>query len=69
MKITTIMAFADELEKMAGHKAELAGLGILAAPALSRMAKGKSDWEDKAEVGGLGVLAYPSAKALLKKVK
>jgi hypothetical protein len=42
------------------HGAELAGLGILAAPSVSNMASGKGTWKDKAEVGGLGVLALPS---------
>jgi len=65
----TMAAFRDELEKIASHGAELAGLGILAAPSIAHL-RGK-DWSEKnkarAEVAGLGVLAAPSAMAVGKK--
>ena len=51
-------------EKQATNSVELAGLGLLAAPAVSHLA-GK-EWKEKnkniAEVGGLGILAAPYAK-------
>ena len=50
------------------HAAELAGLGMLAAPTIQKM-RGKPMSEknkDRAELGGLGVLAAPSALALKK---
>ncbi len=50
------------------HGAELAGLGLLAAPSVAHM-RGK-EWSEKnkarAEVAGLGVLAAPSALAVGK---
>lgn len=50
------------------HAAELAGLGMLAAPTIQKM-RGKPMSEknkDRAELGGLGVLAAPSALSLGK---
>lgn len=73
MKVATYVGFKDELAKIAagglgGHAAELAGLGILAAPSVSHM-MGKN-WSEKnksrAEVGGLATLAAPSAIAIGK---
>jgi hypothetical protein len=62
-------AFVVGFEKKANfaHSAELAGLGILAAPAAHELANKEQAgkfWTSKrkaiAEVGGLGVLALPS---------
>lgn len=62
--------FAKQASNFA-HAAELAGLGILAAPSVSEM-RGK-DWNPKAkagaEIAGLGVLAVPSAAHFLSKSK
>jgi len=55
-------AFWQGFEKKANRAAELAGLGILAAPSFQRL-RGKpmsEDNEAKAEVLGLGVLAAPT---------
>lgn len=65
-------AFFIGFEKQANlyHAAELAGLGILAAPSVASMA-GKPLSEKKkdlAEVAGLGVLAVPSALHFGKKL-
>lgn len=54
------------------HAAELAGLGILAAPAASHLAG--HEWKSQkaknvAEVGGLGVLAAPSIAHFVSKSK
>lgn len=56
-------SFSDELEKISyAHAAELAGLGILAAPSVAELAGKKVDERKKAgaEVAGLGILAAPS---------
>lgn len=64
--------FWDGFEKQASvfaHGAELAGLGILARPALHRLNTGEELSEkSKAvhEVAGLGVLAAPSVHAAVK---
>ncbi len=65
-------AFSNELEKLAdaGHIAELAGLGMLAAPHVYTSVTGKKPKESttrKTELAGLGVLAAPSALKLLSK--
>lgn len=69
MHTATLLSFQDELEKISSHAAELAGLGILAAPAVHHLAK-NTEWSEKnksrAEVAGLGVLAAPSAYAVGK---
>lgn len=71
MHAATYTAFRNELEKIAiaGHLAEIGGLGILAAPTASKHFGGK-EWSDKnkrrAELAGLGVLAAPSAVGLAK---
>ncbi len=46
---------------------ELAGLGVLAAPAVANMAGHPMDekWKDRAEVAGLGILAAPYAHNLI----
>lgn len=72
MHLSTVLAFRDELEKIAGHGIELAGLGMLAAPHAYNAVTGKSvskKTERNAELAGLGTLAAPSlahygAKAL-----
>jgi hypothetical protein len=68
MHTATLLSFQSELEKISSHAAELAGLGILAAPSIGHL-RGK-DWSEKnkarAEVAGLGVLAAPSAYAVGK---
>lgn len=59
----------ERIEKTGSHAAELAGLGILAAPTVAEM-RGKkvSDkTKHRAELAGLGVLAAPSAVALARK--
>lgn len=79
MHAVTLTAFRDELEKIASmgaHAAEIAGLGILAAPTAVKHFGGK-EWSEKnkrrAELGGLATLAAPSAfemgKSVLKKIK
>ena len=75
MNAVSYVAFKDELEKissglgeLATHGAEVAGLGILAAPTIQKM-RGKkmsTKGEHAAELGGLGVLAAPSAAHLAK---
>lgn len=69
MHTAMMLSFQDELEKIASHAAELAGLGILAAPSAAHL--GGKEWSEKnksrAEVAGLGVLAGPSALAVGKK--
>lgn len=74
-------AFFTGFEKKASvsdhlyHGAELAGLGVLAAPSIASL-RGKP-WKEKnkdiAEVAGLGILAAPSAyhigKSLLRRGK
>lgn len=64
MHTATLLSFQDELEKLASDAAELAGLGILAAPAVHHLVKNR-EWSEKnksrAEVAGLGVLAAPAA--------
>jgi hypothetical protein len=65
----------DDLEKLAGkygsmaeHATEIAGLGILAKPAIDKL-RGKKMSEKKVakhEIAGLGVLAAPSALKLFK---
>jgi hypothetical protein len=69
MKISTILAFGDEIEKAAGlsHGLELTGLGTLAYPSAKRVIKGKSTKEDKFELGGLGLLAGATMKSMLSK--
>lgn len=68
MHTAMMLSLQDELEKIASHAAELAGLGMLAAPSISHL-RGK-DWSEKnkarMEVAGLGVLAAPSALAVGK---
>jgi hypothetical protein len=59
----TLVAFHDELEKIASHGVELLGLGTLAAPHAYNAATGKRvshKTERNAELAGLGVLAAPS---------
>ena len=65
----------EEAQKQAGlsdhltHGAELAGLGILAAPAVKHMVTGKEMSEkgkNVSELAGLGVLAAPSIHHFLK---
>lgn len=52
------------------HGAELAGLGILAAPGIHELAKGQKENRGKniAETAGLGVLAVPSAAHFASKL-
>jgi hypothetical protein len=72
-KAASIYAFFDELDKIAdaGHIAELAGLGILAAPSVKTLADPNASKKEKShakfETAGLGVLAAPSAYKLLTK--
>lgn len=81
MHVATYTALLGELQKVKeasgnfGHAAELAGLGMLAAPTIQKM-RGKpmkDKNKDRAEIGGLGVLAAPSAiglgKSLMGKMK
>lgn len=72
MNVATYSAFKDELEKIAWHSgAEIAGLGILAAPTIQKM-RGKPMSENAthaAEIGGLGTLAVPAAHSIYKAVK
>lgn len=68
--LKTVRTQADEdLEKLAWHgAAEVAGLGILAAPTIQKM-RGKEMSERKshaAELGGLGVLAAPAAHTMIE---
>lgn len=58
-----------EEPKVASHAAELAGLGILAAPSAAALAgkKVNESTAHKAELVGLGTLAAPSAWAVTKK--
>ena len=71
-----IGSFFDELEKIAwGNAAEIAGLGVLAAPSVSTLMDSKESKKEKNharfETAGLGVLAahpaYEMAKGLLTK--
>lgn len=70
--INLMSGFSDEMAKLAGilgHAAEVAGLGILAAPSVQRL-RGKpmaKRREAGTEVAGLGLLAAPSAYHLLKR--
>lgn len=66
MNSQQMKAFSDELEKIASHGVELAGLGILAAPSAAELAgiKVKEKHKHIAEIAGLGTLAYPSLKAI-----
>lgn len=59
------------LEKAAGAKTELAGLGLLAVPSALHLANKKLPPKIEAglEVAGLGVLAAPYVKKLLTKTK
>lgn len=53
------IAFAAGMQKAASAGAELAGLGVLAAPSIAKM-RGKhvsEKTEHRAEIGGLGILA------------
>lgn len=53
------------------HGAEIAGLGILAAPSVKKMITGKEMSDDnkhKSELAGLGVLAAPSVAHLAKSI-
>lgn len=54
--------------EMAGHAAEVGGLGILAAPTVQHLRGEKKEMSDRKkaayELGGLGVLAAPSAVKL-----
>lgn len=65
MNTATWLSLHDELEKIASHAAELAGLGILAAPSIQHLRGKEMSEKNKArtEVAGLGVLAAPSALA------
>ena len=73
MNDSMMMGFIDELDKIAdaGHIAELAGLGILAAPSVKNLADPKASKKEKShakfETAGLGVLAAPAAYKLLTK--
>lgn len=63
MQTHTLHAFRDEIEKVASHGVELAGLGILAAPHAYNALTGKKmshKTERNAELAGLGTLASPS---------
>jgi hypothetical protein len=68
-----VSAFVDELDKIAdaGHVAELAGLGILAAPSIKNLVDPKASKKEKShakfETAGLATLAAPSAYKLLTK--
>ena len=55
---------------MWGHAAELAGLGILARPAINHLRGKEMSEKSKAlhEVGGLGILAAPSAYAMGRRI-
>ena len=72
MNVATYAAFKDELEKLSWHAgAEIAGLGILAAPTIQKM-RGKPMSErgtHAAEIAGLGTLAVPAAHSIYKAVK
>lgn len=73
MNVATYAAFKDELEKLGWHAgAEIAGLGLLAAPTAAKHFGGK-EWSEKnkrrAELGGLGILAAPAAHSMYKAVK
>ena len=63
-----IASFIEGFEKRASHVADLAGLGVLAAPSIASLSgkPWKEKTKDKAEVAGLGILAAPSAYALGK---
>lgn len=72
MNSITLRSFSAELEKIAdaGHIAELAGLGMLAAPHVYTGVTGKEPKKSttrKTELAGLGILAAPSAMKLLSK--
>jgi hypothetical protein len=70
MKLTTIMSFSDEMQKLASHGLELAGLGILAAPAVKHLVTGKEMKEknkSRSEIAGLGTLAAGTLKTMLTK--
>lgn len=60
----------ERVDKTASHVAELAGLGILAAPSAAALAgkRMKDHTAHKYELAGLGTLAAPSAYALGKKL-
>lgn len=49
------------------HAIDVAGLGVLAAPAAVGMAHGKEKFHNGAELAGLGILAAPGVAHLLKK--
>lgn len=63
------IAIAAKFPKLSWAGGELAGLGILAAPAASAMAG--HEWQEKnknrAEVAGLGILAAPYAHQIAAK--
>jgi hypothetical protein len=54
------------------HGAELAGLGVLAAPSIGELRRPNTEPREKnkarAEVAGLGILAAPSAMSLGKHI-
>ncbi len=49
-----------------GEKYDLAGLGLLAAPAAAGLAQGKDKAHNAAELGGLGLIAAPVAAGLMR---
>lgn len=68
-KIGGITDFISKHKEPLTHAAEVAGLGILAAPVAAEMRdKGQNPahkWRNRAELAGLGVLAVPSAAHLV----
>lgn len=63
-------SFIEGFMKAASHAAELAGLGMLAAPSAAELSghKVNSATKSKIELAGLGTLAAPSAMAVGKKL-
>lgn len=68
-----VSALVDELDKIAdaGHIAELAGLGLLAAPSVKTLADSNATKKEKShakfEAAGLGTLAIPTVAKMLSK--